>query len=215
MHLSVLFCKRIRFVLILKSAFLVWLCNHLELKNSAGEQVFVSDVHLAVFLAVEEYLLYVTVFVGYAYRLDGQLVSVRKVEYGIRNVRSSEYIFVTTCTYRIESESRENVPGAHLSAVVISTKSVHYRHVHFVHYFPNPVLSFPRLVSPGVEIWNVMARFVSVDISSYETILCNIFIVSIVNFGKIHTEQLVHLCNELFLASEQFHHSVNVVRGVE
>ena len=174
-----------------------------------------SYVHLAVFLAVEEYLLYVTVFVGYAYRLDGQLVSVRKVEYGIRDVRSSEYIFVTTCTYRIESESRENVPGAHLSAVVISTKSVHYRHVHFVHYFPNPVLSFPRLVSPGVEIWNVMARFVSVDISSYETILCNIFIVSIVNFGKIHTEQLVHLCNELFLASEQFHHSVNVVRGVE
>ena len=122
--------------------------------------------------------MYITVFIVYFIGADGKALAVAEVYLHVRQVRRSDYILIGAGGHGIEAHRSENIPGRHLTAVVVAAQSVDVVLIHLIHDLTYPVLRFPRFRSPGVEVRNVLAHFVAVHIipqntlAAYSFVLC-------------------------------------------
>ena len=83
-------------------------------------------------------------------------------------------------TYGIEAQGRENIPGAHLPAVVVAAQAFPLGPVHALHDLTQPALPAPGLRGPLEQIRNMVRRLVSMDIYADQAGLLDVLVVRIV-----------------------------------
>ena len=206
---------RERLILEFQAPLGVGLATHLEFYDTAFSQLLVSEVKAAEGLAVEFDAADVAVAVAHLRSLDYDMSAVGQGDVGIGQIGCAEDILIGARAYGIETEGREDEPGRHLATVVVAAEAAYVVAVHAIHNRAQPQLRLPRLRRPCVEIRYVMAGFIAVDITTYEAIVGDIFVVSVILLGQVHREELVKTLAEDFLAAYHSHQPIDVMRDME
>ena len=139
------------------------------------------DIHLGIRDAVEPYFLDIAVLVADPGRLDLEGLAVRQVKFQVGEIRRAQYILVRARAHRVEAQRREDVPCAHLAAVVVAAQAPDVVAVLAVHHLPQPVLRLPGLRGPCVQVGDMVRRFVAMDVSADQALCRNVFIVCIID----------------------------------
>ena len=166
-------------------------------------------------LAVKLDGLDVTLGVAHSGSLYFKRLSVRQFQFGIGKIRRSYHILVGTGADGIESEHAEDIPGAHLPAVVVAAQAADFRLIEAVYNLPQPVLGLPGLGGPGIKIGDVVAGLVAVHIAAQQALRSDIFVVGVAILWKVAAEEVVQVGDELLVAAHQLLQAVDILRHVE
>ena len=174
-----------------------------------------SKIEFSVRHAVKPDFLDVAVAFADERGLDFEGPAVREGKLHIRKIRRAKYILVRARADGIEAQRREDVPGAHLAAVVVAAEAADVVPILAVHDFPQPVLGFPGFGGPGVEVGNVVRGLVAMDIAADEAVRGNVFVVSVIDFREVFPEEDVQFADERLVAAHQVDVAVHVLRDME
>ena len=105
---------------------------HGEFESASGDDVGVGDVGTAKPFPIECDVFYILIGVAEAVGNHCELSSIRQVYGGFRNLWRAQYVFACGGVDGVESESAEDVPSRHLSAVVVATQAVGARMIETV-----------------------------------------------------------------------------------
>ena len=128
-----------------------------------------GDVVLLVFLSVKINLVHIEVLLAQILRHHGECLSTGKIEGDGGKLGRTEDILGTDGIHRIESHGREHIPSRHLSAVVIAAQSVWLGKILGVEDFAHKFCRTFGTSCHGIEVYNVVARLVSVRILANES----------------------------------------------
>ena len=117
-------------------------------------------------LAVEIDLLHIDIGLGPVLRRHLYAPAVEKTHLGSRDSRRAKVVNIAGRGCRIESEGIEDVPGGHLSAVIIAAQGARLVAVEIVGHIADPFLAFPRLADVIVQIGDPVARLIAVPVAS-------------------------------------------------
>ena len=87
--------------------------------------------------------------------------------------------------------------------------------IHLVENGAHPHLGLPRCRCPCVEVGNVVAGLVTMNVAAYKTLGCDVLIVFIILLRQVHNEQRVELLQEVLVATKQRDESHNILRSRE
>ena len=102
-------------------------------------------------------------------RCDGEGFSVAQAEGGLAEERYRENVLAAAGTGRIHAQGRQDIPGAHLAAVLVAADAFRRGVVQGGEEFPHDFLGAGGGFQPGEDISHVMAGFVAVGILAQVT----------------------------------------------
>ena len=170
---------------------------HLKHQLSTVHNVLVGDVVLFVFLSVKINLVHIEILFAQILRHHGECLSVGKIEGDGGKLGRTEDILGTDGIHRIESHGREHIPGRHLSAVVVAAQSVWLGKILGVEDLTHKFCRTFGTSCHGIEVYNVVARLVSVRILANES--------AHIAYGadQGNGEERIKFIEELLLATEK------------
>ena len=206
---------RIRFVVRLQSTLAIRLIAHLEVECTTIGQRGVRNIEFVIRLTIDTKALHVPTLVAHPIGTNGDGVAIGKCHAKIGQIGSAEDILIATGTNRIEAHGREDVPGRHLSAVVISAQATNIVAIHAVHDGTYPLLGLPRLTRPRKEVRYVMTGLIAMNVSSHQTVGRDILVVGVILWGQIHAEEFIQTLAEFGFASHLRHQAHDIVRNMK
>ena len=169
--------------------------------------------------AVQRHGLHVLVRARKVLRDDGERPAAGQGDGRLRNLRRADHVFAAARIEGIESERGEDVPGGHLSAVVVAAESVRLREVEPVEHFAYALRRLPVLADERVEVDDVVAGLVAVDVLSDKSGDVHHLALSLRLLGL--GEESVELPDERFAPAKRLdepvrilHHVPGVLEGV-
>ena len=178
---------------------------HLIYQCTSLHDVFMSDVVLGIRFSVQRNAFHILVFLGQTFSQNGESLSILQVKHKFRHLRCTEYIFSAYRIHRIESHGREHIPGRHLSAIIVSAKSVRSRTILGIEDLTDQFLSTFRFAGQSIQISHVVTRFVTVSIITDQTGYIS-------QLGsKFNCKQRIQLVREGFFSAQQSNQSRNIV----
>ena len=115
-----------------------------ENQGSAFHQLLVCNESLFDLLTVEGYFRDVTV-VSRIVGTDGQGLPIGQLNRRLIEERRGQSILVTAWANRVKAKSTQDIPGRHLSTILVTDDSLRCGLVHFVEQSAGPFLCFPGL----------------------------------------------------------------------
>ena len=206
---------RIRFSLLGKPSLLVWRSRHFKFKYSPCQEIGIGNIHFIVNFSVELCLSNIAVAIVHFRRFYLKSVSIRQIHTDVWKIRCSQHVLIGTRTNGIESHCRKQIPGRHQPAIVIAPQTVNIIFVHPVHHLTHPILCFPGLGSPCIQIGNMMTGFVAMHVPSYQTHLGDIFILFIIFLWLCHREECVQPVDKFLFTTHQPDQSGYIMRHME
>ena len=122
------------------------------------------DCFLRIWFAIQCNTIYIFMFFRQILRNNRESLAIDQMQGHLRQLWSTEYIFRTYRIYRIESHRTKHIPSRHLSAIIISAKSVGFVFVLSIKYFTNQFLCTFRTTSQCIQISHMMAWLISMSI---------------------------------------------------
>ena len=104
-----------------------------------------GDIQLIICLSVQLNRLYVTVLVAHFGCTNLNRAAVLERHLHVGHVGSPQDILIRTRTDGIEAHRREDIPGGHLTAVIVAAETADMVAVHLVHDGAQPLLRLPGL----------------------------------------------------------------------
>jgi hypothetical protein len=98
------------------------------------------------------------------------VLSVLKCYGGFLYQRAAQVIPVRARCHRVETQCAEDVPRAHLPAVVVAAQTVRGRQVLGVHDMSHPVLGLSRCAGVIVQIRYMVRGLIAVNIIAYDSL---------------------------------------------
>lgn len=138
---------------------------HRKHQPAALRHVLLRQKRLRELLPVAGDLLHVAVFGALVFDLDGEGLAIFEVQHGPVHQRATEGILARTGGDGVEAEGREEVPGAHLAAVVVAAEAVGGGVVLAGEDVADLGLRFPGLVGVVVEVGGVVGGLVAVHVA--------------------------------------------------
>ena len=138
----------------------------MEFKGAAANDVVVHNIGTRVGLAVQTGVLDVDVLVADIVGTDGKGLAVADVHRHFREQRSAEDVFATSRLHLVDAHRREDVPGRHLTNVLIAAQTVGGVVVEFAQRAADELSTLPGLAHIVIEVEHVVAGFVAVGILS-------------------------------------------------
>ena len=97
-------------------------------------------------LAVQGYFLYIYVFVALVNYPYFEEITIFEADGCPVDGRTAHSILVGAGSYRVETQGAEDVPGAHLAAIIVPSQSIRGGPELLFQDHPHPLLRFPGLV---------------------------------------------------------------------
>jgi len=189
--------------------------NHIEEQFSSVHNIVLRDIWFCIKLAIQANRANVTILVTNFRSFNRKGSSILQINFHVRKIRSSKNILVSSRANGIKAHCWKDIPCRHLSTVVIAAKSVNIVTVHFVHNFTNPVLTFPGLWSPRIEIRNMMARFVALHITAKHSFTRYIFCIRKKLIRNMHCKECIQTGNKAFVSSHDMNQAVHIMRNIK
>ena len=97
---------------------------------------------------------------------DGKRATVGKVEFHARNAGRAQFIFVAAGADGIEPHAIEEVPGAHLAAVVVAAERSRLVAIKMIGHVADPLLAILRLTEFVKQVQHMVAGLISVPVTA-------------------------------------------------
>ena len=127
----------------------------------------VGDVVARVLLAIEVYIVHISVLCAILRCFDYEILTAGKVQCSLLEERGAHNILVRCRAYGVETERREYVPRRGLTVILVATVAVGVGVVHAVHCLAQPVLCLPGFAAVVVHVYHVLDGLVAVGIVTH------------------------------------------------
>ena len=148
-------------------------------------------------LAVKFYAFHVDGLIRLTRCVDGQVVATRHMQYSMTEQRRADDVFCRAGIERIEAQRREDIPGRHLSAVVVTGIAAGCLVIECTAHLIHQLLSAPGLTGKVIKIDGMMTGFVAVGILTDKSAGIAIHLTAGSSKGKV----LVELLDEALLTT--------------
>ena len=186
------------------------LLTHHERKLTASDNLLVSDVVALQRLAVELHALNIAALRAITLTLHGEYTTLN-VDLCLVNEWHTEHIATSSRLYRVETERGHDIPCRHLTYVLVTRKAIRLVRVHRSHNLVDAVGSLPWLTKHSVEVDDMVAWLVAVNILANKTRDIWRYILALEL--SIGSEEAVELLDSLLYATEALNEQVEILRN--
>ena len=162
---------------------------HVEYQRPACNQVCMVQERFVKNFPVEHHGLDVNIPVGQTGGPDGKSFITGQADDGRGDAGAADGILGAARADRVESEHAEDIPCAHLSAIIVAAQPVWPVVVHGIYDLADALLCFPWFGCPVIKVSHMMAGFISVNIVPDKSRPCHVFCLTEIFIVEVHGEE--------------------------
>ena len=159
---------------------------HIKHNLPATHDLIMRNIIPVQHLTIQHYLLHIHILRALVFHKYRKCMPVFQVQHSLAHSGAAQRIVHRAGRYRVKAHGTQDIPRAHLPAIVIAAKACRCGLVHFIQRLPYTQLRFPGLVGPVIQVGYVVRWLVAMHVVAYDAVPGYILRLCIKAIGLLH-----------------------------